>query len=74
MRAPPLGSVRPVLMVNLDMVGRLRDGKVYVGGVDSGDSLRAWVTDAARALALTPELRGDPFGPADHIAFCRGVP
>ena len=68
-------SVSPVLMVNLDMVGRLRDGKVYVGGVDSGDTLRAWVTDAARGLALTPELRGDPFGPSDHTAFyAAGVP
>jgi hypothetical protein len=74
-RAPPLRSVSPVLMVNLDMVGRLRDGKVYVGGVDSGDTLRAWVTDAARGLALTPELRGDPFGPSDHTAFyAAGVP
>ena len=74
-RAPPLRSASTVLMVNLDMVGRLRDGKVYVGGVDSGDSLRAWITDAARGLALTPELRGDPFGPSDHIAFyAAGVP
>ena len=31
--------------------------------------------DAARGLALTPELRGDPFGPSDHIAFyAAGVP
>ena len=68
-RAPPSPSATTVLMVNLDMVGRLRDGKVYVGGVDSGDTLRTWVTDAARGLALTPELRGDPFGPSDHMAF-----
>jgi hypothetical protein len=74
-RASPLGSVGHVLMVNLDMVGRLRDGVVYVGGVDSGDTLRTLVTDAARGLALTPELRGDPFGPSDHIAFyAAGVP
>ena len=74
-RAPPSHSATTVLMVNLDMVGRLRDGKVYVGGVDSGDTLRTWVTDAARGLALTPELRGDPFGPSDHIAFyAAGVP
>ena len=74
-RAPPSHSATTVLMVNLDMVGRLRDGKVHVGGVDSGDTLRTWVTDAARGLALTPELRGDPFGPSDHIAFyAAGVP
>ena len=74
-RAPPSPSATTVLMVNLDMVGRLRDGVVHVGGVDSGDTLRAWVTDAARGLALKPELRGDPFGPSDHIAFyAAGVP
>ena len=57
------------------MVGRLRDGRVYVGGVDSGDTLRGWVADAARGLALTPELRGDSVGPSDHTAFyAAGVP
>lgn len=57
-----------VLMVNLDMVGRLRDGKLYLAGVDSGTGLRALVTAAASG-GLTPELRADPFAPSDHTAF-----
>jgi hypothetical protein len=57
-----------ILMVNLDMVGRLRDGKLYVAGVDSGTGLRGLVT-AAPAAGLAPELRGDPFAPSDHTAF-----
>lgn len=60
---------RTVLMVNLDMIGRLRDGKLYVGGVDSGTGLRAIVDDAARGLGLTLELRGDPYAPSDHTSF-----
>lgn len=56
------------LMVNLDMVGRLREGKLYVGGVDSGTGLRALV-GATPAGPLAPELRGDPFAPSDHTAF-----
>jgi hypothetical protein len=58
-----------VLMLNLDMVGHLRDGKLYIGGIDSGSGLRTLVTDAARRLDLSPELRGDPYGPSDHTAF-----
>ncbi len=74
-RTPPFPRGKTVLMLNLDMVGRLRDGKLYVAGVDSGDGLRATVIDAGRGLGLTPELRGDPFSPSDHTAFyTSGVP
>jgi aminopeptidase YwaD len=51
------------------MVGRLRNGKVYVGGVESGSGLRAIVGEAGRDLGLTLEMRGDPFAPSDHTSF-----
>jgi hypothetical protein len=59
---------RTVLMVNLDMVGRPREGRLYVGGVDSGSGLREAVT-AATGAGLTLELSGDGFGPSDHTSF-----
>lgn len=68
-RRPPFPLDKTVLMVNLDMVGRLRDGKVYVSGIDSGTGLRAVVTQAARDLSLSPELPPSPFGPSDHTSF-----
>jgi aminopeptidase YwaD len=71
----PFPHGKTVLMVNLDMVGRLRDGKLYVAGVDSGGGLRGLVNDAAKGLALMPDVRGDPFSPSDHTAFyTAGVP
>lgn len=73
-RHPPAG-LRTVLMVNLDMVGRLRDGRLWVGGVDSGRGLREVVLQAARETGLHLELRGDPFAPSDHTAFYpAGIP
>jgi hypothetical protein len=68
-RHPPFSLERSVLMVNFDMVGRLRDDRLYVGGVDSGTGLRAVVNDAARGLGLKLELRASPFAPSDHTAF-----
>ncbi len=74
-RTAPFPEGKTVFMVNLDMVGRLRDGKLYVAGVDSGEGLRGLVTEAARGLGLVPQLRGDPFSPSDHTAFyTAGVP
>lgn len=68
-RRPAVPMERTVLMVNLDMVGRLRGGRLYVGGVDSGDSLRGTVTEAARDLSLALELTANPIGPSDHASF-----
>src|SRR5262249_7030719 len=52
-RHPALPLDRAVLMVNLDMVGRLRNDKVFVGGADSAKELRQVLDDAARGLGLT---------------------
>jgi aminopeptidase YwaD len=68
-RHPAFPLDRTDLMVNLDMVGRLREGKLYVSGVDSAKDLRALVSGAAQGLPLTPALRGDPYSPSDHTSF-----
>ena len=66
-RRPAHPLDRTVLMLNLDMVGRLRERTLYVGGVDSAAGLRELVQ--AQAGGLTLSLRGDPFGPSDHTSF-----
>ena len=58
-----------VAMLNFDMVGRMRDDKLTIGGVDSGDRLRAVTAAAARAVGVNAELRGTPFSPSDHTRF-----
>jgi hypothetical protein len=67
------------LMVNLDMVGRPRDGKLYLDGTGTAKGLRERVAAAARADPATPlEVSwgaGDGYGPSDHTSFhARGVP
>jgi hypothetical protein len=69
---------RMQLMVNLDMVGRLRDGKLYVDGADTAKGLRDAVIalDASPpALPLRLAFGGDGYGPSDQTSFlARGVP
>jgi hypothetical protein len=77
---PPAGCAPDAmqLMVNLDMVGRARDGKLYVQGADTSEGGRARVTAlaaAAPALPLTLAFGGDGYGPSDHTSFyAKGVP
>jgi membrane-associated protease RseP (regulator of RpoE activity) len=63
-------------MVNFDMVGRLQGRTLSVGGGDSGNRLRALVSQAAQLEGLTTlDLHGSPYGPSDHARFyAAGVP
>ncbi len=66
---PVVPIEKTVLMLNMDMIGRLREDKLYVFGVDSGTGLRELVEDAAKGLPLKLQLRGDSFSPSDHTPF-----
>ncbi len=59
-----------VAMVNLDMVGRVREGKIAVLGTDSSPAWQALVTAANLAApSLVPALGGDGYGPSDQASF-----
>ncbi len=64
-----------VLMVNLDMVGRVRDDKVEVTGVGTGDGMEAWASDYFSRSHLTIAAKKSGLGPSDHNVFSlAGVP
>jgi len=75
-RHPARPIDRTVAMLNFDMVGRMRNERLDVGGVESGIGLRALVTAAAMAEAKTDLVLHDaPFAPSDHASFySAGVP
>ncbi len=65
----PLASIEA--MVNMDMVGRLRDDKLIVMGVGTAEEFPALVTRVNRARPDTFDLRttSDGYGPSDHSSF-----
>ncbi|UCE84972.1 MAG: M28 family peptidase [Deltaproteobacteria bacterium] len=74
-RNPLFPIERTVAMVNLDMVGRLRDRKLVAMGSDSAEEWNAILEPRARALELTLTTGGDGYGPSDQMAFYeKGVP
>ena len=66
---PGLEPANVAAMINLDMVGRLRDEMVTIFGTDSAAEWGAIVEPACSALRLTCRSNGDGYGPSDQTSF-----
>lgn len=57
------------LMLNMDMVGRLRDGKLEVGGVGTAEGMEEWLDPYWAALDM--KVKKTQVGPpnSDHYSF-----
>ena len=71
----PVPIDRVVTMINFDMVGRLRNQRVIVYGVETATEMRSLVDSAALGTGLEVRGVGDGFGPSDQSSFyARGIP
>ncbi len=76
-RHPPKGidPKQIVAMVNLDMVGRMRDNRVTVLGGDSAPEWKEILESACQKARVECSLGGDGYGPSDSTPFyAAGVP
>ncbi|HBZ71462.1 MAG TPA: aminopeptidase, partial [Deltaproteobacteria bacterium] len=74
-RNPAWPLAETIAMVNLDMIGRLRDQRVTVFGADTSPAFQSLVSRAAAGLELTPSFEDGAFGPSDQTSFyAQGVP
>jgi len=59
---------KTVAMINMDMIGRMKDRKLIVGGVGTAKEWRQLITTGANnAFELT--MNEDGYGPSDHSSF-----
>ena len=76
-REPPPGTAPEglVAMLNMDMVGRLRNDRLSVLGGDSAEEWESVIQPNCAALEIACELGGDGYGPSDQMSFyAAGVP
>jgi len=66
---PPVPRAAVKLMVNLDMVGRLRGDRLYIEVARGGRPVEQLADSATRAAALRPESTGEIAGRSDHASF-----
>ncbi len=65
----PLPIARMAAMINLDMVGMMRDDKLIVFGTESAAEWPRALEPAITATKLNVTEKGDGYGPSDQTAF-----
>lgn len=66
---PTLPLDQAVAMLNMDMIGRIQAGKVYIGGVGTGSSLKGMVESAVAHHKLTVDYSASGYAASDHTSF-----
>ncbi|MFQ3580511.1 MAG: M20/M25/M40 family metallo-hydrolase [Chloracidobacterium sp.] len=72
---PTTRGKRIVAMINMDMIGRLRENRLTIQGVGTSSVWRPLLTETNQRHALTLSLGESGFGPSDHASFYkRNIP
>ncbi|SPE42889.1 Peptidase M28 [Candidatus Sulfopaludibacter sp. SbA3] len=59
-----------VAMINLDMIGRVRNAKVYIGGVETGTGMRAMLDGITPKYQMNLDYSDTSgYGSSDHTSF-----
>ncbi|MFN7684709.1 MAG: M20/M25/M40 family metallo-hydrolase [Oligoflexia bacterium] len=68
-------GILPKAMLNLDMVGRLRNNQLIIFGSQSATEWKPWIEAECMKLGLTCPGGGDGYGPSDQMPFyMKGAP
>ena len=61
---------KAVAMINMDMIGRIKDEKVYIGGVGTGSTFKAVLEESAKKEPrLKLEYSQGGYASSDHTSF-----
>jgi hypothetical protein len=67
---PLLPLEKAAAMINMDMIGRIQNGRVYVGGTGTGDSLKKILEEAMAGSPLQFDFSDQGgYGSSDHFSF-----
>src|SRR5207244_663287 len=66
---PTVPLDKMVAMLNMDMIGRLKNDQVFMGGVGTSPNFRGWIEEAAKPLNLRLDYSDSGIGGSDHMSF-----
>jgi hypothetical protein len=67
---PDYPLVKAVAMINMDMIGRIRNEKVYIGGTGTGTTFRSFLDSAKQNYSLILDYSdASGYGSSDHTSF-----
>ncbi|MBX3410188.1 MAG: M28 family peptidase [Phycisphaeraceae bacterium] len=68
-RNPIVPMSQHAMMINMDMIGRLRDNRLELGGVGTAEGLEDWLQPYISESGLVIKQTRSGFGPSDHASF-----
>jgi Zn-dependent M28 family amino/carboxypeptidase len=66
---PTRPLAKAVAMINMDMIGRIKDDKVYIGGVGTGSTFKAVLEQAQKDTPFKIEYSAGGYSSSDHTSF-----
>jgi Peptidase family M28/PDZ domain/PA domain len=63
----PLKSVMG--MINMDMIGRINNDRLFVGGVGTSPSFKGWLEEFNKSTGLSLDYSDSGYGASDHMSF-----
>jgi hypothetical protein len=60
---------KAVAMINMDMIGRIKDDKVYIGGVGTGSTFKPVLEQAQKDAPFKIEYSAGGYASSDHTSF-----
>jgi aminopeptidase YwaD len=74
-KEPTRPLAKAVAMINMDMIGRIKDDKVYIGGVGTGSTFKAVLDQAQKEAPFKIEYSAGGYSSSDHTSFvARRIP
>jgi hypothetical protein len=68
-KEPTLPLGKAVAMLNMDMIGRIKDDKVYIGGVGTGAAFKNLLEEEQSKSAFKIEYSAGGYSASDHTSF-----
>jgi hypothetical protein len=68
-KEPTLALDKAVAMINMDMIGRIKDEKVFVGGVGTGATFKSLLEEEKGKSPFKFEYSEGGYGASDHTSF-----
>jgi len=68
-KSPTRPLEKAVAMVNMDMIGRIRDDKVFIGGVGTGSTFKGILEGAQKETSFKVEYSAGGYSSSDHTSF-----
>lgn len=68
-KEPTLPLDKAVAMINMDMIGRIKDDKVYIGGTGTGSTFKSVLDEEKAKSPFKFEYSASGYAASDHTSF-----